>query len=86
MDKLESADSEECGEALQAIAERLNTLSYESEWEYPPDDSGSEPTEEFVEGYRLGQFIAAESALDVLRYDYKLFDNDDFVAVWVDTK
>ncbi len=52
--QIESTDSEERGEALEAIAKKLNDLSYSSEWAYPPDDDLRTGSEEFVEGYRLG--------------------------------
>lgn len=82
MGKLESTDSEERGEALQAVAEKLNKISYDSDAAYPPDDdSGELPHEDFVEGYRLGLHIAAESGLDVLRSEYEVFDNDDLAAM-----
>jgi hypothetical protein len=78
-----SSNSEKHEEALHAIAAKLNNISYESDSAYPPgENSGEQSTEDFVDGYQLGLFVAAESGLDVLRDDYELFDNDDLVAMW----
>ncbi|GAA0239853.1 hypothetical protein ACFFQF_30195 [Haladaptatus pallidirubidus] len=85
MTGLDGADSEKRGEALRAIAKQLNSLSYDSDTAYPPQaGSTSEPSKEFVDGYQLGLFVAAESSLDVLRDRYDLFDNNELDAMLED--